>query len=82
MTRLIEYFDVPLSRLDVSGNKETRRYSLPIELNFEQHYLCFLKTLLEDRIFLQNEHLEDIASRYASAVADTMQSLAPLTPKT
>jgi hypothetical protein len=82
MISLNDYFNLSLSRVDECGNEETRCYSLPVDLKFEEHYVCFLLKLIEDKVFLQNEHLEDIASRYASAVAEKMQSLAPLTPKT
>jgi len=77
MSQQVNYFEIPLSRLDQSGNEETRCYLLPIDLNFEQHYVCFLKTLLKDRIFLQNAHLEDIASHYANAIKDKLESQVP-----
>ena len=77
MIQQSDYFEFSLSRLDESGNKETHRYSLKLDLDFERHYVCFLKTLIKDGIFLQDAHLEDIASRYANAIKDKLESQVP-----
>ena len=72
-----DYFNLSLSRVDECGNEETRCYSLPIDLKFEEHYVCFLVKLIEDKVFLQNEHLEEIASRYANLIKDKLESQVP-----
>ena len=72
-----DYFNLSLSRVDECGNEETRCYSLPIDLKFEEHYVCFLMKLIEDKVFLQNEHLEEIASRYANVIKNKLESQVP-----
>jgi hypothetical protein len=50
---------------------------LKLDLDFERHYVCFLKTLIEDGIFVQDTYLEDIASNYANAIKDKLKSQVP-----
>ena len=33
--------------------------------------------LIEDKVFLQNEHLEEIASRYANVIKNKVESQVP-----
>jgi hypothetical protein len=74
MSKQVEYLEIHFVKVNQKGTEETRCYPLPIDVDFEKHYTCFLETLIKDRIFLQNTHLEDIASRYANAIKDKLES--------
>ncbi len=70
-------FKIALRQKDQNGKTKTRCYSLPIDLNFEEHYVCFIKKLMEDRVVIANDHLHDIATCYANAIAKKMEELVP-----
>jgi hypothetical protein len=72
-----DYFRLAFSKKDQDGNTITRCYSLPIDLNFENHYVCFIKKLMEDRVVIANDHLKDIGTRYANAIVKKMEELVP-----
>ena len=78
MISKMDYFKLALSQKDQDGNTTTRCYSMPIDLNFEEHYVCFIKKLIEDRVLIANDHLKDIATCYATAIAKKMEELATL----
>jgi len=39
--------------------------------------VCFIKKLMEDRVVIANDHLEDIGTRYANAIVKKMEELVP-----
>ena len=77
MISKMDYFELAFSKKDKDGSTIIRCYSLPIDLNYENHYVCFIKKLMEDRVVIANDHLKDIATRYANTIAKKMGELGP-----
>jgi hypothetical protein len=72
-----DYFELGLSKKDKDGHTITRCYSLPIDMSYKNHLVCFIKKLMEERIVLANDHLKDIGTRYANAIVKKMEELVP-----
>ena len=65
-----DYFRLAFSKKDQDGNTITRCYSLPIDMSYKNHFVCFIKKLKEDRVVIANDRLKDIVAHYAYAIAE------------
>jgi len=77
MISTTDFYRLSISKQDQNGNTLTHHYILPLDLNYEEHYVCFIKKLMEDRVVISNDHLRDIANLYANAIAEKMEELVP-----